>query len=217
LDAVAKRHGLTLLYEAREQRLPGPVTLMFGDDLAADLSLLAQALGPRVPLQITEFRAEKQLLVRDAFVGSFSSLAARPLAPPPPKRTLLARWFGRPPARGGAKSTAAIAASDPSAEQPPSDGALVPAPAPIVFELPQGERLSVGLERFLKSQGWSLVWPGQTDLEAITLTRIEGTSMKDVLEQLLSPLGLAVDLYTRSPRFAVIHATQPDTASTGPS
>jgi len=219
LEALAARHGLTLLYQAREQRLPGPVTLMFGDDLPADVSLLAQALGPLIPLDITEFRAEKHLLVRDGNVAKFVSLASRPVSPPPPKSTLFARWFGHSPTPANASQTS----SDPSPESRPELGtgdeaAVTPPLASTTFEMARGERLSVALDHFLQPLGWSLVWRVQGDLEGSTPTHIEGTSVKDILEQLLTPLGLAADLYNPShfskpSRVAVIHASQPNTAA----
>lgn len=91
LKALADRHDLTLVYEAGAVRLPGVLTLMLGDDLSEDVELLQRALGPSIPLQITEYQAEKQLIVMPGPAHSFTSLPFRPIEE---KRSFFALLFG---------------------------------------------------------------------------------------------------------------------------
>lgn len=90
LVALARRHGVTLHFDIADFTLPGALTLMFTEDLAADMELLERALGPKFPLEIAHFREEKELRVRAGAQASFRSLAKRPQAPVA-RRSLLSR------------------------------------------------------------------------------------------------------------------------------
>jgi len=92
LEALAQRHGLTLIYNMGDVSLPGPVTLMLGDELSADIELLNRALGPGTQLEIIEYRAEKELVVSPGCSNSFVSLPGRSALE---KRSLFARLFGK--------------------------------------------------------------------------------------------------------------------------
>ena len=130
LEALAQRHGLTLIYEAGDISLPGPLTLMLGEDLGEDLKLLERALGPTVPLSITLYRAEKELVVGlsdgEPF---FASVDARPQ----PKPSILARLFRRVPtlAQEPRALSAAIALRPESHAKPEVEGADMPESAPV--------------------------------------------------------------------------------------
>lgn len=91
-EALAECHGLTLIYEAGNMNLPGPVTLMFGESLAADIELINRALGPTRHLEVIEYWRDQELIVKTAPTNSFVSLEGRPVIPE--RRPLFARVFG---------------------------------------------------------------------------------------------------------------------------
>jgi hypothetical protein len=123
-----------------------------------------------------------------------------------------------PPNFNGTTKTTPAAVEVPTIDVSASNLNTRGAEAPVerlALEIAQGERLSVALERLLRSRGWTLVWRASIDLEAATAARVEGNSIAEILGQVLPQLDLAADLYNPS-RTVVIRNTQ-ETASQGAS
>jgi hypothetical protein len=92
LRALAAAHGLRLTSEIGDRPLPGPLTLLLEEDLAADVARLAAALGPTGPFfTVTIYRASHEMVVVQANdKTALHVVAARAV----PKRSLMARMFG---------------------------------------------------------------------------------------------------------------------------
>lgn len=139
LEALAEAHELTLIYEAgTDVRLPGPVTLMLGPDLRADVELLNRALGRGLQLEVTEYLEEKELVVAPASSetsGSFVTKFSRPQIPE--HRSLFARVFGgkkkQPQTETQSANTDTAQAASPGAEAPvlPAAPEVAPPPSPV--------------------------------------------------------------------------------------
>jgi hypothetical protein len=94
---------------------------------------------------------------------------------------------------------------------------IPPAPvqiaARVVFDVQAGERLSDAIGRFLKTQGWTVSWQSQNDMEASGAMHVEAETIGGVLKQILPRLNLVADLY-KSNHVAVI---RPESVETQPS
>jgi hypothetical protein len=85
--------------------------------------------------------------------------------------------------------------------------------ARVVFDVQAGERLSDAIGRFLKTQGWTVSWQSQNDMEASGAMHVEAETIGGVLKQILPRLNLVADLY-KSNHVAVI---RPESVETQPS
>lgn len=92
LQALAAAHGLRLTLKIGDRPLPGPVTLLLDENLAADVARLAAALGPIGPFfTVTIYQASQEMVVTlTDDITALQVVAVRPVR----KKTLMARLFG---------------------------------------------------------------------------------------------------------------------------
>jgi hypothetical protein len=86
-----------------------------------------------------------------------------------------------------------------------------PVPSLMRLQVARGESLSKAVSEFLKTQGWELKWQVPNDMEADFPFSAEGSSIAQVLGELLPKLGLDTDMYAPS-KMVVVRPINHNTA-----
>lgn len=169
-QGIADRYQMRLVFMAPEDfRLEGPITLM-GKTVEQDAELLGRALGAKSPVIVEVSGAERVLRVVPRGMGDRDIARLRNPLPNDPILAL-------------EKSSQAL-------PQGMSAGTAMPAALTLVVR--QGEPLESAVSRFVRTQGYTLHWRVESGFESKSLVTVDGSSMIDVLNQVLPPLGLKV-------------------------
>ncbi len=197
-QSIANKYNMRLVWAAHEFNLQGPVTLL-ARNAEEDARLLEKAIGVYGPVVIEVAANEKVIRV-----------LPRALA-----RT------GQPATAVAVLPTASIGASADAATPAVEILAAAPAPTPLpekantaastpkpaapklVLSLAEKEPLEDALVRFTRSQGYTLEWKVEGGFEANRAMAFEGESLVQVLSQMLPPLGVSADVYTRDKHIVV--------------
>ncbi len=200
-QAIATKFNLRLVWAAPELQLQGPVTLL-ARTAAEDARLLQKALGVFSPVVLELSTSERVLraLPRE--------LAGRPSS----EQVILAAAAGHdrnstaepaltaPPA--AAVAQAAVDPQGPRDAAASSTAAVTPAPK-LSLTLAEKEPLEDALVRFARTQGYTLEWRVEGGYEANRAMSFEGETLAQVLAQMLPPLGVSADIYTRDKHIVV--------------
>lgn len=209
-QAIANRFNLRLVWAAAELRLRGPVTLL-ADSPEQDAQLLQKALGVFSPVAVEVSLHEKVLRVVPR------ELAGRPLAAEQLAATLASPAMGSPADSSAGSGSLLDEIERPTAVDTASNAALATSgkPAPVVvprvltrapklvFNIADKEPLEDALVRFSRSQGFTLEWKVAGGFEANRAMHFEGSSLAELLSQLLPKMGLSADIYTHEKHIVV--------------
>lgn len=208
-QAVASKFGYRLVWAAEEVQLRGPVTLL-ARTAQEDVLLLQKAMGVFSPvvLEISDHERVVRALPRD--------LALRGGAAP-------ARTAAMAAATGGPVSAAPVealtAVVEPAA--PAHAAAALPkvevkakaepaAKPKLTLTVHEKQPLEDALLKFLREQGFTLEWKVTGGFEANRAMNFEGETVPQLLSQVLPPLGISADIYTRDKHIVIRHAEARD-------
>lgn len=171
-QGIADKYALRLVYMGPDDlRIDGPITLL-GKTAEQDSELFARALGGNSPVVVEVDPRDRLLKVVPR--GMSDRDIAR-MRNPLPNDPILALD----------RSVSALK---------PLPGANGPVPAVLTLVVRQGEPLESAVSRFARTQGFALQWRVKSKYESKTVVTIDGTSVPDVLRQLLPPLGLKPEI-----------------------
>lgn len=174
-QGIADKYSLRLVYMGPDDlRIDGPVTLM-GKSVEQDSELLGRALGGSSPVVVEVDPRDRILKVVPR--GMTDRDIAR-MRNPLPNDPILA--LDRSSAKAQAAARAAV--------DIPS---IVPS---LTFVVRKGEPLESAISRFARTQGYSLDWRVKRGFESKSLITIDGSSMVEILRQVLPGLGLEADV-----------------------
>lgn len=187
--------------------LPLPAVTFRGLSVEEDLGLLVRAIGPKPPVSFLVHRPGPVVRVmRPTNTGDHVRVVDVPFEGPV---HALADASGQTVAAAGLGLTApgptsAISGAPAPGAMPAAAGrpaaALAAAPSPLLLEVRRGEMLSQSLDRFLRANGWNLVWKLGTEddfeNDGVDLRR-EGKSITEVLTKINLPaMGLRAEVFS---------------------
>jgi hypothetical protein len=177
-QAIANRFNLRLVFAMPEFKLKGPVTLL-AESAEQDVMLLQKAIGRFGPAVLEVSAAENVLRV-----------VPRHGAP---------MLIEEPVLQATAASVVAGGQAVPAGAEPAKESV----PAPLVLTLNEAEPLEDALARFARAQGYTLEWKVDGGFEASRAMHFSGSSVAQVLSEVLPNLGLSADVYTRDKHIVV--------------
>lgn len=173
-QGIADRYQMRLVFMAPEDyRIEGPLTLM-GKTLEQDAELLGRALGQGSPVVVEVSGTDRVLRVVPRGMADRDIQRMRNPLPNDPVLAL-------------EKSKEVL---------PEGIGAGTAMPAALTLVIRAGEPLESAISRFVRTQGYTLQWNVKSGFDARSLLTVDGSSLVDVLSQVLSPLGMAADIDT---------------------
>ncbi len=198
-QAIANKYNLRLVWAAPEVQLQGPVTLL-AQSARDDVRLLSKALGVFSPVffEVAENERVIRVLPRELanLRPSAPAVVAAPAAVSSPLPPVAVAVDISPTAAAPAVASSAALAPTPLP-------ALAVAPAKLHLRVGEREPLEDALVRFVRAQGYTLEWKVTGGFEANRAMAFEGESLVQVLSQLLPPLGISADVYTRDKHIVV--------------
>ncbi|PNG50032.1 hypothetical protein WDL1P1_00026 (plasmid) [Variovorax sp. WDL1] len=201
-QSIANRFHLRLVWAAPEMTLRGPVTLL-GNSAEEDMTLLKKAMGVYSPVSL-DIPTGQGVLMAVAQSGSdYPNLAAKAILPAAPGNTDPA---GTHVVAGGSvvgqvlggTGAQPVAAGAPSATDSP-----VAAVAALELVVNEGEPLEVAIVRFARTNGYTMEWKVDGGFEAKRSLTYKGASVREVLANVLPPLGVSADIYKQESHIVV--------------
>lgn len=216
-QSIANKYNMRLVWASPEFNLRGPVTLL-ARSAEEDARLLQKAIGAYGPVVLEVSAAERVIRAMPralAHTGQGASqvilAATAPTTAEPAGSVVVASSTASgvpnpvvtdvlqeilPPTL--AAETAGLIQKANNAIS--TDKSSVPK---IVLTLTEKEPLEDALVRFARAQGFTLEWKVEGGFEANRSMAFEGESMVQVLSQMLPPLGISADVYTRDKHIVV--------------
>lgn len=196
-QAIANKYNLRLVWAAPEVQLQGPVTLL-AQSAQDDVRLLSKALGvfSSVFFEVSDNERVIRVLprelahVRAAAPVAVATSAVAPVQPAAPMDLTLTPQIA---------ATPMTVAAAPVAVVPPAAAAL----PKITLTVGERQPLEDALVRFVRTYGYTLEWKVTGGFEANRAMTFEGETLVQVLSQLLPPLGISADVYTRDKHIVV--------------
>lgn len=208
-QAIASKYSLRLVWAAPEFNLQGPVTLL-ARNAEEDARLLQKAIGAYGPV-VLEVGPGVLRVVPRALALAAGGVSA----------VILPEALAMESAEPSTSSSSSIkAAAEDLLGEVLSPGLAADAanllekansaistkkpPAPkLVLTLNEKEPLENALVRFARAHGYTLEWKVEGGFEANRTMVFEGESLVQVLSQMLPPLGVSADVYTRDKHIVV--------------
>jgi len=197
IQAIQALHRVPVSWEAPEVgNVRIPALTLRGLSVEDDLRLLLRATGLTPPVSFLVHRQGPVVRIMKASpTGEHLRVVDVPY-----EGVIHAAAGGTftPPSASGKRPS--LAASSPaSLGAAPQPATLSPASGPLVLEVRRGEMLSKALDRFLRANGWNLVWKLGTEddfeNDGIDLRR-EGRTVTEVLTRLNLPaMGLRAEVF----------------------
>ena len=193
-QAIAYRYNLRLVWAAPEVNLQGPVTLL-AQSAQEDTALLGKALGVYSPVVFEVSLNEKVLRVLPRELAGTKRTVQQAQAEPVTSVAMSAQ----------APASQVEVLKESNLSQPQSEQAQVKVDlAPkMTLSLHEKEPLEDALVRFARAQGYTLEWNVAGGFEANREMTFEGNTIVQILSQLLPPLGISADVYTRDKHIIV--------------
>ena len=193
-QAIAHRYNLRLVWAAPEVDLQGPVTLL-AQSAQEDTALLDKALGVYSPVVFEVSLNEKVLRVLPRELAGTKRTVQQAQAVPV---TSVATSAQAPASQVEILKESNL--SQPQSEQAQAKADLAPK---MTLSLHEKEPLEDALVRFARAQGYTLEWNVAGGFEANREMTFEGNTIVQILSQLLPPLGISADVYTRDKHIIV--------------
>lgn len=207
-QSIAFKYQVRLVWAAPDYQLRGPVTLL-ANSPEQDVQLLQRAMGLYAPVVVEYFPTEKVIRALSKSVIQQGAQAVAAAAE--------AQYLSQATEASAPVSTAAPS-SDP--QQAGGVQAVLNEIAPVFNALksPQaqpdtgtqltltvgvGEPLEHALTRFARQQGFTLDWQVSGGFEANRQLQYQGSTIASVLSEVLPPLGISADIYTRDKHIVV--------------
>lgn len=220
LEYVARIHNLTLSHSpTRDVSFPGAVSIK-GVDVSEDLRLVTQALGSASMSSIEYYPQSRFVrvvpskaggavlavmdrpyegLVTSKAPGFVEPVQATAPAPAPLVAQVAADAANAMKLEPAvAKTASAPIAQIPSAVEVKAEKSEPAAPSVMTLRIPKGSSLEKQINDFVKEQGYALHWTLNDSFEANWPLEASGTSITEVLLQVLPHLGLSADVVVPS-------------------
>ncbi len=180
-QGIANRYGLRLMWAGPELKMNNPVTLL-AQSADEDVLLLNKAMGAFSPVVLELEPGAKRLWAVPR------GMAGRQLLTPELMR---------------AAHEASVTPLPPVTEGPQPVRVSGLSKGPIKLEMPARMTLEDALVRLAKAQGYTIEWKVPGGFQANRDMSYEAASMSALLAQVLPPLGISADVYTRDKHIVV--------------
>jgi hypothetical protein len=181
VESIAAKYKLRVVWAlADDYALRGPVTLL-ADNAGQDLELLYKAIGRSAPISLELSESEGAIRV-------YKRGGPRPILVPVMASASALEATGR-------MDSMPLTALSPRADSAFGAGHRL--------KVAEKQPLEDALNGFAKELGYSFEWQVTGGFEANSTKVYDGSSVAKVLIQVLPPLGLSADVYTREKRIVV--------------
>lgn len=203
---IAHKYGYRLVWLSSGFKLDNPVTLLAAS-VAQDVALLQKAMGVYSPVVLEIDENKKTLLAVDRALTGVSKVQPQVLQvktmqvlQPPDVPAPVIRPVQAEPAVEKQEATqldTKEVSKSVDTKPLPESSASQEAPK-LALAMHKGESLEEAISKFASSLGYTLEWRIKGGFESNRDIAFTGTTMAQILTQVLPPLGVSADIYTQN-------------------